>query len=280
MNSLRPKNLDEIKSCLEQMTPNSKFIGGGTDYIIRMRMTEEPDILCYLGYIEEYKKITETDDTITIGAYATMTEIENHPAVKKYLTALADAASDVGSLQIRNNGTIGGNLGNASPAGDLIPVLYLLDAVVSTISPSGEREIPVTEIIERPGKTTLDFNEAITYITFKKQNIASAFVKLGSRKRVTISRVGASVAVTMDKDKIVKAKVVIGAISLKPVELFEAEEFLIGKDLSNDVALDVAKILSDHIFANTPVEFDRDYKVFSSKGVMSDVFERLETRVG
>ena len=104
MISYTPKTLQEIPACLGRMTEKDKIIGGGTDLIIRLNMgLSKPDALCYLGYVDELKRITAEEDRLVIGAYATMTGIENHPAVKEYFPALMDAASDVGSLQIRNN---------------------------------------------------------------------------------------------------------------------------------------------------------------------------------
>ncbi len=279
MNSLRPTLVTEVQGALSQMTEKSKFIGGGTDYIIRIKDGVEHDFLCYLGHIKEYKGITEDDSTITIGAYTTMTEIEHNAVARKYLMALVDSASDVGSLQIRNNGTIGGNIGNASPAGDLLPVLTMYGAVVKTISPTGEREVPMSEIIARPGKTTLAHNEAITHIIIPKPDYVNAFVKLGSRKKVTISRIGVSVGVIMAGDKVDTVSIYAGAIGIKPVNLTEAEDFLKGKELSEDNILAVAKILSDYIHKNVAVEFDRDYKVNASKGVVSDVFARIKARI-
>ena len=157
MKSYAPKTMAELPASLAALTPESKIVGGGTDFVIRLHSgAVQPDALCYLGHIPELKKIEKQGDTISVGAYCTMTQMEHDPIVREYLPALMDAAADVGSLQIRNNGTIGGNLGNASPAGDLIPVMYLYDAKVEIASPNGTRIVPVTDVILRPGKTILE----------------------------------------------------------------------------------------------------------------------------
>lgn len=140
MKSYAPKTMAELPASLAALTPESKIVGGGTDFVIRLHSgAVQPDALCYLGHIPELKKIEKQGDTISVGAYCTMTQMEHDPIVREYLPALMDAAADVGSLQIRNNGTIGGNLGNASPAGDLHPVMYLYDAKVEIASPNGTR---------------------------------------------------------------------------------------------------------------------------------------------
>ena len=273
MISYTPKTLQEIPACLGRMTEKDKIIGGGTDLIIRLNMgLSKPDALCYLGYVDELKRITAEEDRLVIGAYATMTGIENHPAVKEYFPALMDAASDVGSLQIRNNGTIGGNIGNASPAGDLLPVLYLYNAQVEIMGAEGNRVEPIEQIIAGP---TLAYNEAVTRIFLPRPAFVSSFVKLGFRRKVTISRIGIALGVQMDGDYVKDVRLVIGAISLKPVRLTAAEEFLRGKPLNESNIMEAARILSDLIMEITPREFDRDYKVFASRGIVMDAFKRI-----
>ena len=276
MISYTPKTLQEIPACLGRMTEKDKIIGGGTDLIIRLNMgLSKPDALCYLGYVDELKRITAEEDRLVIGAYATMTGIENHPAVKEYFPALMDAASDVGSLQIRNNGTIGGNIGNASPAGDLLPVLYLYNAQVEIMGAEGNRVEPIEQIIAGPGRTTLASTAAVTRIFLPRPAFVSSFVKLGFRRKVTISRIGIALGVQMDGDYVKDVRLVIGAISLKPVRLTAAEEFLRGKPLNESNIMEAARILSDLIMEITPREFDRDYKVFASRGIVMDAFKRL-----
>ena len=114
MKSYAPKTMAELPASLAALTLESKIVGGGTDFVIRLHSgAVQPDALCYLGHIPELKKIEKQGDTISVGAYCTMTQMEHDPIVREYLPALMDAAADVGSLQIRNNGTIGGNLGTA-----------------------------------------------------------------------------------------------------------------------------------------------------------------------
>ena len=108
MKSYAPKTMAELPASLAALTPESKIVGGGTDFVIRLHSgAVQPDALCYLGHIPELKKIEKQGDTISVGAYCTMTQMEHDPIVREYLPALMDAAADVGSLQIRNNGTIG-----------------------------------------------------------------------------------------------------------------------------------------------------------------------------
>lgn len=275
MNIIAPKTMAELMPGLERMTETGKILGGGTDYIIRLNMGEKPSELCYLGYVEELRKIEVANGEIVIGACATMTQIAVHPLIQTYLTALSDAAVDVGSLQIRNNGTIGGNIGNASPAGDLIPVLYLYEADIEIAGPEGTRIEPITRLITGPGRTALAYNEAIIRIFIRVPDYKSVFVKLGSRKKVTISRIGFCMGIVRDGDTVREARIFIGAISITPVRLTQAEAYLAGKTLNEETALYTGRILSDLIMEITPEEFDRDYKVFAARGIVDDAFRKL-----
>lgn len=276
MEAYMPATMEELVGVLKNLPQNSKILGGGTDLIIRLNMgLSKPDALCYLGYIKELKKISMENGRLCIGACATMTEIQNHPLVRSCYPALMDAASDVGSLQIRNNGTIGGNIGNASPAGDLIPVMYLYNAMIEVTGPDGSRELPVDQVILGPGRTSLAFHEAITRIFLPETSLISSFVKLGFRKKVTIARIGVALGIEMDGDYVKQASVIAGAISLTPVHVVKAEEYLKGKPLNETTVMDTAQYLADLIMEITPKEFDRDYKVFASRGVVTDAFRKL-----
>lgn len=277
MRELIARTWEEIPGCLSQMTSQGRILGGGTDLIIKLRMgLVKPDCLCYLGYVKELKEIRREGEDLSIGAYATMTEIEKNEDIRRDYPALMDAAGDVGSLQIRNNGTIGGNIGNASPAGDLLPVLYLYGARLEILGPEGSRTAGIDEVLAGPGKLNLAYNEVIARIILPPPSGYTAFVKLGSRKKVTISRIGVALGIEMDGDYVKEMRLLIGAIGLKPVKLSEAEEWIRGKALNEPNIMDIAGILSRYIKEHVPVEFDRDYKVFAAKGAVMDAFLRLK----
>lgn len=277
MRELIARTWEEIPGCLSQMTSQGRILGGGTDLIIKLRMgLVKPDCLCYLGYVKELKEIRREGEDLSIGAYATMTEIEKNEDIRRDYPALMDAAGDVGSLQIRNNGTIGGNIGNASPAGDLLPVLYLYGARLEILGPEGSRTAGIDEVLAGPGRLNLAYNEVIARIILPPPAGYTAFVKLGSRKKVTISRIGVALGIEMDGDYVKEMRLLIGAIGLKPVKLSEAEDWIRGKALNEPNIMDIAGILSRYIKEHVPVEFDRDYKVFAAKGAVMDAFLRLK----
>jgi len=265
MKSYIPKNIDELFNCLAEMTPNSKIVAGSTDLGIRLQKGGlSPDALLYMGSIKETRDIVEYDKYVEIGAYVTHTELEKSPIICKYFTAISDAAKDVGSLQIRNNGTIGGNIANASPAGDLLPVLFMLDATVVVATKNKElKDIKISEFILGPGKTVLEVGEAIVKFRINKiDDFISAFIKLGSRKKLTISRIGCTIGITFKESTIDDIKIYIGAISLTPVQLKKAEEYLKNENIMElfniQIKKDISNFMSSLIYEITPEKFDRD----------------------
>ena len=277
MQSFIPKTWEEIPDCLRQMTEKSKFLGGGTDLIIKLHSGQlKPDALCYLGYVRELREIREQEEGLSIGAYLSMTELERDPRIKARYPALMRAAADVGSVQIRNNGTLGGNIGNASPAGDLLPVLCLYEAKVETMGPGGLRRLPIEDVLLSPGRMSLSYNEAIVRILLPPCTMETAFLKLGSRKKLTISRIGIALGAEKEDGRIRKLRLYIGAVSIKPLRLKAAEELAIGKRIGESEVLAMAEILSDYIREHVPEEFDRDYKVWAARGAMLDIFSRLK----
>lgn len=270
-----PRTVEELGENLTHMTEKSLILAGGTDLVIRMRSRHmEPDVLLSLTDVEELKQISVTPEQVEIGAMATMSQVEQALDGLEDLQALADAAGGVGSPQIRNKGTIGGNTANASAAGDLPPVLWLLNAQANIIGPGGTRRtVPVQEIPDGKQKNTLALGEVIASFTIDRTALRgwrSVFVKLGHRSQVTISRIGMAMALKQDKSGIILgAKVVVGAIKPVPFPLPAAEDILRGQ--RPDPSLAVA--LGETFKGNTR----RAYKEAAAKGVFEDTLIRFQT---
>lgn len=278
MKNYMPNSLSELYQDLGKMTSKSKVIGGGTDLVMHLnagRIT--PDALLYLGHIKETRMIEKEEDYLVIGAGVTMNEMVNSPLLKPKFQSIIDAASDVGSEQIRNSGTIGGNIANASPAGDLIPIMVMLNATLVIATPDEKlKEVAINDFILGPGRTILSHDEVLLKIKLpipSSDNYTSRFVKLGSRKKVTISRICVSMGLEIEDEIIKSAAVYIGSISIVTVHLVDAEKIMVGRKIDDKLKLEVGKVLSDKIMEVTPEKFDRDYKVWSAKGVISDVLE-------
>ena len=278
--SYAPKSMDELSVALGKMTPDSRIISGGTDLIIALNQSyTEPDALLYLGGVDGISDIAETAEGIKIGAMATMADLAECKILTGPYAALRQAAADVGSVQIRAAATIGGNIANASPAGDIAPVLCLLDALAVVADGSAVRRIPVDCLLTGSGKTSLAYNEAITGFILPAKwsgTAKSAFYKLGYRRALTVSRISLAILLDFDPNGYISfADIVAGAIAPVPVHAEKAGQLLIGKKPGSDVAKDVGKQLSELVLEITPEEFDRDYKARAAFGIANDIFERL-----
>lgn len=162
----RPTSLAAAVALIAEHGLDARPLAGGTDLIIRMRDGSiRPRVVVDLkGITDLDDAIIETDGRLVIGARVTMTAIAAHPRIRLEHRALAEAAAVVGSAQIRNRATLGGNIANASPAADTVPALLVADAIVIAAGPSGRRRIPIDEVFVRSGVTTLADGELIAAI--------------------------------------------------------------------------------------------------------------------
>lgn len=278
---MAPQSRQTLFECLAQMTPHGKIIGGGTDLILQLNQkTIKPDALLYPGFVPGISGVSQSGNVITVGAMTNMTDLARHPLILQSNRALADAAAHVGSVQIRNKATIGGNVGNASPAGDLLVPLWLLDAMAEIAGPDGTRTVPINEVLAGIGKTTLKYNEILTAFSWKLplDGTATAYKKLGSRGEVTISRVGLAVMATMHGGVVSSIKMMLGAVAPTPVRATVAEGCLLGTALDEASLNRAAQALSDYILQinDRPNRF---YKAHASMGVLLDVMVQLRQRL-
>lgn len=283
--ALLPRSYGELPRALSALGEKGRIIAGGTDLVIQMRLGRAlPDKLLYAGAIPELRETVRDAEKLLIGAYSPLGALAENPALQPEFAAIGDAAGNVGSPQIRAKATLGGNVVNASPASDLLPNLYMLEAEALLLGPSGElRATPVEKLILGPGKTALAPNELITGFSFSVKNWEgwrSGFVKLGFRSRVTVARIGVSFAVRGDREgRITDAKIWAGAISLTPLRMKDAESILIGTKADKEAVKQAGACLAALIQRVTPEKFDRDYKVSASAGVMADACSLMRLRL-
>jgi xanthine dehydrogenase FAD-binding subunit len=164
------------------------LLAGGTDLLPRYERGQAlPDHLIDLKKLSDLYHINIKDDVVQIGALTSIQVIQEKPLIQTEFTALHMAAHDFAGVQIRHRGTIGGNIVNASPAGDLLPALYTFGAVLTLIGPDGERQLPIQDFILGPGKTALNQSEILVTISLKRSGYKSIFQKVGLRQSMAIS---------------------------------------------------------------------------------------------
>ncbi|MCX6096952.1 MAG: xanthine dehydrogenase family protein subunit M [Caldiserica bacterium] len=221
-------DLKEALELAEQFGPRKRFLSGGTDVMVRLKegLVKE-DVLLDLSRVAELRFIREESDVVRVGAGTTHMDISTSPVVRQYGRALALAASRVGSTQIRNMGTIGGNVANASPAGDTIPALIVLDAVVSIVSRAGTREVPVIDFFTGPGRSVLAPEELVAELHFPATGPGelTGFGKLGSRQAMTISTANMAFYFRIGKDRrIAEARIAFGSVAPTVVRARKTEQ--------------------------------------------------------
>ena len=197
-----PQNMDELFSALEQADVDTKILAGGTDLMAAMRHGKEsPKRIIDISQLNELKNIEYKDGYVFIGALVTFTELENSPIIKKEANCLREAAARIGSQQIRNMATIGGNIANAAPAADGVAALLALKAEVLTANgKEGQSWVPLDDLLVGNGKTRLSHREVISGVRFLKcpDGYKSAFAKVGQRSAVTVSQLVLSCMVKVE----------------------------------------------------------------------------------
>lgn len=284
MQSLTPKTLAELAQALSAATEKAKIIAGGTDFIIKERAGKfAPDLLIYPGFIPELNTVTKENGVLRIGAAVPMNGITAALKDDKAFCAIADAASDVGSPQIRAKGTMAGNLCNASPAGDMLPVSWLYDAQLELMNADGTASVtPVNGFITGPQKTILRPDQAVTAILIdlkQFEGFVSSFHKIGSRERVSISREGLAAAVKLDESgKVEQARLSLGAVGGTPICVTDAEEYMRGRVLDEKLVEEITPMVAETIHNNCRPA-NRLYKTEAARGLTADTFAKLMSRL-
>jgi len=192
-----PRTLEEALR-LKAELPEARFLQGGTDVMVELNFGHSrPPVIVNLVELAELRGWKEADGGLRLGAGLTYTEAMASPLAER-LPALAEASRTVGSPQIRNRGTIGGNLGTASPAGDALPPLLVDHATVEIASLRGVRTIPLSEFLLGVKRTALEADELITAVRVAPSGGAQTFMKVGPRNAMVISVV--SLALTVDRE--------------------------------------------------------------------------------
>ncbi|HEV2902009.1 MAG TPA: FAD binding domain-containing protein [Gaiellaceae bacterium] len=198
MDVLTPRSLDEALR-LKAEVPGAVPIEGGTDVMVELNFDRaRPSALLNLNEVGELKGWSRENGTLRLGASLTYDEAMEAPLAEQ-LPALAEASRTVGSPQIRNRGTIGGNLGTASPAGDALPPLLIEDAVVELASVRGVRRMPVREFLVGPKRNALESDELIAAVLIQPSGSSQTFMKVGPRNAMVIAV--CSLALSADRER-------------------------------------------------------------------------------
>ncbi len=248
---LAPGTLDELVR-LRARHPDAMLLAGGTDLGLSVsKLRARPELVLHVAHVAELREIVETEDEVSVGAAATYSEAL--PYMDRLYPSFARLIRRIGSRQIRNLGTLGGNVGTASPIGDTLPCLIALDAVLILESAEGRREIPIDEFFVGYRETALRRNEVVRSIRMPKLSARQAFrtYKVSRRYDQDISSVIGAFRVACEDDIVTDARIAYGGMAATPARAQAAEAALTGDPWSEEsavragAALDFAPI-DDH----------------------------------
>lgn len=261
------ESIDQAVTALADGGEGARIIAGGTDLILEI----ERDVRKGIHTIIDISKITGLDEVfedqagvIHIGPLVTHNHVVASSLLREKAFALLQACWEVGSPQIRNRGTIAGNLVTASPANDAISPLMAFDAKVALLSQRGERIVPLADFYTGVRKTVMEVDEIITDIFFNAPNKyqRSFYIKTALRRAQAISVINISVLLEIRDEKVVNPQITLGAVAPTIIHAEKAEEFLAGKTLSDEVLEKAAALTLEAASPISDIRGSADYRAY------------------
>jgi carbon-monoxide dehydrogenase small subunit/xanthine dehydrogenase small subunit len=271
----RPRSLEEALELMIQRAGELRPVAGGTDLLVQAKDgTVDRAGLFDLSLVPELKGIDEQPGHLRIGAAVTHTDILESKLVDRWCPALPMACAWVGGPQIRNRGTIGGNVAHGSPAGDTIPPLYVADALVEVVSVSDRRDVPISEFFLGPRKTVLARDELIVGVRIpKRPGVRGAFLRLGQRQAQAISKVSVAVAMTFKDGRPDWVRVALGAVAPTVIRAPETEKALLSGGY--DAFRQALEAVKDEVKPIDDIRSSREYRRAMSAVLLERAVRRI-----
>ena len=258
---LRPTSLREVIAFLEEHGAGARLLAGGTDLTVELRYGKSlPRVVIDVKRASDLSPvIAEADGSLTISATVPLTDVEENKTVRRYFPALAEAAAVVGSIQIRNRATLVGNVCNASPAADTVPVLAVYGAVVKVLGRGGERSLPLVDFIQGNRRTALAADELATAVSipFPTKPFGSAFARVTRRYGVDLATVNLCCGI----DGSGTTTLAFGAVSPRPLVLQDRDGVLADPSAAPHVKSVVLDALISKASPITDVRASAEYRL-------------------
>lgn len=276
---VRPKALDEAIDLLDDPNHTSRLLTGGTDLMVYLHHHQPSfDRVVDISLLPELKTITRDDDTILFGSGVTFTEVIESDLLQETTPFLVEACREVGGPQIRNTGTLGGNVANAAACADSLPVLVCLDAMVHLRGINGKRQLPVSEFVIKPNQTRIEAGEILTHFSFNvpPPGAKTAFIKLGRRNAQAISRLTMAAMGRVNADgKVNFVRLTPGAATPRTVRFTEAEDMLLGQRPTQELVAVTGRKVAETMIGITGRRWSTEFK----EPVIAVLAERALQRV-
>lgn len=274
--ALKADNLDQALDILNEKKNQVKMIAGGTDMLVGIH--NESDDLKGIDYLLDISSITGLDviedkkEYMKLGVLCTHNEIIESELVNDKFPLLKKAAKVIGSTQIRNRGTVGGNINNASPAADLVTALIALDAEVVLKSKEEKRELPLSQFITGPYRTDLKENEIMTEVKvpYIQGEYYEHYQKVKRRQAVAIARINLAVITKIEDDKFKDIKIAFGSATPTAIRFKNIEDDLEGKDINELNLEEIAEKTGQSMVDITGTRWSTPYK----KPVVGNLLKR------
>lgn len=266
----QPTTIGEAKDMLSKYS-NSKLMAGGTDLVLNLRREDEgPEYVIDIRGISELKNIIEKENEVIIGSVATFTQIRESETIKNCFGSLIECAKNMGSPQIRNMATIGGNIANAGSAADIVPCIMSLDGLLIIESTNGTRQVSCEDYFKNYSIEKIKGNEVLTKIIIPKKSEVSGYYKLGKRNALAIARVSSAVSLKIEDNNIKSISVCLGAVGRFPFRAKELEKRALGENVDWLYGEEPLKILENEVCESIKGRKTMPFKKEAIKGVYKE----------
>jgi len=278
---LTPKTIEEAVSLLSEHNGAARPMAGGTDLLLKMKRWEIfPPYLVGLKNISGLGYI-EFDDVqgLRIGPLATLHAMETSSLVREKYPILSNAASTIGSLQIRNLGTVVGNVCNALPSADMLPGLIVLGAKIKVVSRKGEKKVAIEDFITGPGQTILANDEIATEVQVPPllPRSGGVYIKHALREAMDLAIVSVATLMTLDGEICNEVKICLGTVGPTPIRAMKAEQILRGKPFSDEGIRQASEMASEEAQPRSTMRGSAEYRKEMVKVLTARALNRAGT---
>ena len=262
---LMPATVDEAISLLVSHGERARYISGGTDVMVKVKEGKiHPHYLVSLRRLQGLDRIAYRDGELRIGATVTHRMLELSPVIKKHFPILIDAVTHIGSVQIRNVATIGGNIVNAVPSADGAIPLITLGSRIRIRGPKGERSMALEDLFIGPGQTLLETGEILLEFVIPPHppGTGAAYVKHTRREAMELPLLGVAVLISLAEDMVTctGARIGLGVLAPTPMRAKNAETFLKGRELTEEVLKRAGKAAAEECKARDSIRGEAWYR--------------------